>query len=186
MRSNEWYYDSVEYAVARGYFAGYKSGKFGPTDRITRQDFVVVLARVAGVNLSQYSGRTNFKDVPAGSYYEPAVKWASSSGVVMGYNSTTFGVDDKITREQLVTILYRFATKRGYDTSVPSSARDKLNAYTDANKISPYAKEAMIWAIHKGVISGMTPTTIGPQNYASRAQVSAILMNISKKGIMKI
>ena len=184
--SSLWSYNAIEFAVAKGYFSGYQSGKFGPTDNITRQDFVVVLARLAKVDLSKYSGRTGFPDVKAGSYYEKAVKWASSNGIVSGYNNGKFGVGDKITREQLVTILYNYAKKMGYNTSVPSNAVAKLSAYTDAYKITGYAKPAVIWALNKGIISGMTATTVAPQNNASRGQVATILMNISKKGIMPI
>ena len=184
--SKAWYYNSVKFAVGKGYFSGYKSGNFGPTDQITRQDFVVVLARIAKVDLSQYTGRTGFPDVKAGDYYEKAVKWASSNGIVNGYNNGNFGVGDKITREQMVTILYNYAKKMGYDVSVPADAAAKLNAYADAHKITGYARPAVIWALYKGVISGMNATTIGPQEYASRGQTATILMNISKKGIMPI
>ena len=184
--NTHWAYQAIEYSVARGWYSGYASGKFGPGDVITRQDFVVVLARVAGVNLSKYSGRTKFSDVPANSYYEPAIKWATSSGIISGYNNGKFGVGDKITREQLVVILYNYAKSKGYNVSVPASAQNKFSSYADAYKVGSYAKPAVIWALYKGVISGMTATTIGPQNTASRAQVATILMNISKKGIMKI
>ena len=181
-----WSYQPIEYAVAKGWYSGYTNGNFGPSDMITRQDFVVVLARLAKVDLKKFTGKTTFPDVKAGSYYEAAVKWATKSGIVSGYNNGKFGVNDKITREQLVTILYNYAKKCGYNVSVPASAKNMLKSYTDANKIASYAKDAVIWALHKGIISGMTSTTIGPQNSASRGQVATILMNISKKGIMKI
>ena len=181
-----WSHDAIDFAVIKGFFTGYKSGKFGPTDSITRQDFVVVLARIAKVDLSKYAGRTKFSDVKAGDYYEAAVKWASSNGIVNGYNNGKFGVGDKITREQLVTILYNYAKKMGYSTSVPSNAAAKLNTFKDAGKVSSYAKPAVIWALNKGIISGMSETTVGPQESASRGQVATILMNISKKGIMPI
>ena len=184
--STLWSYNAIEFAVAKSFFTGYKSGNFGPADQITRQDFVVVLARIAKADLSKYSGRTSFPDVKAGDYYEKAVKWASSNGIVNGYQNGNFGVGDKITREQMVTILYNYARKMGYDTSIPADAAAKLNAYADANKITPYAKPAVIWALYKGVISGMTSTTIGPQQNASRGQTATILMNISKKNIMPI
>ena len=186
VNAKEWYYPGVKFAVSKGYFSGYQSGNFGPNNKITRQDFVVVLARIAKVDLKKYAGRTGFPDVKAGDYYEAAVKWASSQGIVNGYKNGNFGVGDQITREQMVTILYNFARKNGYDVSVPESAAAKLSKYTDAYKITGYAKPAVIWALHKGVISGMTATTIAPQNTASRAQTATILMNISKKGIMPI
>jgi hypothetical protein len=185
--ANMWCYEAVEFVSAKGYITGYQqSGNFGPADKITRQDFVVVLARISGVDLKKYSGRTSFPDVKAGSYYEAAVKWASANGIVNGYSNGKFGVGDQITREQMVTILYNYAKKAGYDVSVPASAAEKLKNYTDAYKITGYARPAVIWALHKGVISGMTATTIAPQNSASRGQAATIFMNISKKHIMDI
>ena len=122
----------------------------------------------------------------SGIKYLAAVKWATNYGIINGYNNGKFGVGDKITREQMVTILYNYAKKAGYDVSVPASAAAKLKNYKDAKKISAYAKDAVIWALHKGVISGMTSKTIAPQSKASRGQTATILVNISKKGIMKI
>lgn len=183
---NAWYYDAVEFTVNRGYFSGYKSGKFGPEYKITREDFVVVLARIEGVNLSKYSGRTAFSDVPAGSYYEAAVKWASTTGVVMGYQNGKFGVGDKLTREQLVTILYRYAQKKGCDMSVNAASLAKLKVFKDYGSVSSYARTALAWALQRGVIGGLNATTLGPQNTANRAQVAQILMNISKNKILPI
>lgn len=182
--TNAWYYNAVVFAVENGYFSGYKNGNFGPNDEITRQDFVVVLARIAGVDLSKYSGRTVFKDVPAGSYYESAIKWASSTGVVSGYNSGNFGVDDKLTREQLVTILYRIAKKLGCDVSVSLMDKAKLAQFQDVDEISSYAIESLAWALDKGVISGLNKTTLAPQRTATRAQVAQILMNIYNNNVI--
>ena len=181
-----WSYEAIKFAVDKGYFSGYKNGNFGPSDSITRQDFVVVLARIAGVDLSEYAGRTNFPDVKAGDYYEKAVKWASTNGIVNGYKNGNFGVGDQITREQMVTILYNYARKMGYDTSVSADAAGKLNAFGDAHKITGYARPAVIWALDKGVIEGMNATKLSPENNATRGQVAKVLMNISSRNIMPI
>ena len=177
--NNHWAYKAIEFAVAKGYFSGNGDGTFAPSKNITRQDFVVVLSRIAGANLSQYSGKTSFTDVPANAYYAKAIHWATDNGIISGYNSTTFGVGDSLTREQLVTILSRYAQKKGVNVTPTTAAQDKMNTYSDANKINPYMKNAVAWALQNKVINGMTSTTIAPQGNATRAQVAAILMNIN-------
>lgn len=181
-----WYFDAVGYAVDKGYFTGHGNGTFGPSDGITRQDFVVVLARISGADLNKYSGVTKFTDVSSKAYYAKAIHWASSTGVVMGYNDTKFGVGDTITREQLVTILYRYAASKGYGTQVSANAAAKLNAFGDAKKVNQYMRTACIWALDKGVLGGKNPTTFDPQGHATRAQVATILKNISTNNIMPI
>ena len=179
VQRNAWYYNAVEFAVAKGYFSGNGDGTFAPGKNITRQDFVVVLSRIAGADLSKYSGKTNFTDVPSNAYYAKAIHWATNNGIISGYNATTFGVGDSLTREQLVTILSRYAQKKGVNVTPDAVALAKMNTYSDANKINPYMKNAVAWALANKVISGMNETTIAPQGNATRAQVAAILMNIN-------
>ncbi len=184
VQNTQWYYEAVEFAVAHRYFTGYESGMFGPADNITRQDFVLVLARIDGADLAQYKYKSGFNDVARGSYYEAAVNWASSNGIVTGYNPSDFGVGDKITREQLVTMLYRYARKKGYDVTVSPEAATKPEQYTDSEKISTFAQEAVVWALDRGVIKGLNETQIGPQGFASRAQAAQILKNIHDNGVL--
>ena len=179
VKNNTWYYNAVEFAVKNGYFSGNDDGTFAPGKNITRQDFVVVLSRIAGANLSKYSGKTGFADVPANAYYAKAIHWATDNGIISGYNAAKFGVGDPLTREQLVTILSRYAQKKGVNVTPNSAALNKMNSYSDAYKINPNMKNAIAWALYNKVISGMTSTTIAPQGNATRAQVAAILMNIN-------
>ena len=184
VKSNAWYYNAVKFAVEKGYFSGNDDGTFAPGKNITRQDFVVVLSRIAGANLSQYSGKTNFADVPSNAYYAKAIHWATENGIIAGYNASQFGVGDSLTREQLVTILSRYAQKNGVNVNPTAAAINKMNTYSDANKINPYMKNAIAWALQNRVINGMTDTTIAPQGNATRAQVAAILMNINAYGVI--
>ena len=179
VKSNAWYFRAVNFAVENGYFSGNGDGTFAPGKNITRQDFVVVLSRIAGANLTQYSGQTNFADVPSNAYYAKAIHWATENGIISGYNATKFGVGDSLTREQLVTILSRYAQKLGVNVAPTATAQDKMNTYADAGKINPHMKNAVAWALQNKVISGMTETTIAPQGNATRAQVANILMNIN-------
>ena len=177
--SGAWYNDSVTYAVGAGIISGYSNGKFGTSDSIKRQDFLVILARLDGVNLDDYKYKSSFPDVSRNSYYEAAVNWGAKNGIVTGYNNGKFGVGDKVTREQLVTFLYRYAGYKGYDDTYSSNRESVVSSqYKDYKKVSSFAKEPILWAIEKGVISGKTSTTIVPQGNAQRCEVAKIMYNI--------
>ncbi|MBR5473049.1 MAG: S-layer homology domain-containing protein, partial [Clostridia bacterium] len=120
-----------------------------------------------------------FPDVPENSYFEAAVNWGNENGIVTGYQNGKFGVGDKVTREQLVTFLYRYAKYIGVDVTVDANAESKIaTQFTDYNKVSSFSKDAIIWAIENGVITGKNPTTIAPQGNAQRCEVAKIMYNI--------
>ncbi len=179
-----WYNDAVTYAVGAGLVTGYGgTDLFGTADNIQRQDFVVILARMAGVDLANYqSDRASFADVPSGAYYEKAILWAADCGITTGYNDGTnrFGVGDKITREQLVTFLYRYAKHQngGISPEISNNAAEKAAAYPDFAGVTDYAEEAIIWALDKGVISGKGGTHIAPAGNALRCEIAQIMYNI--------
>ena len=176
---NGWYYDSVAYVVGAGIMSGYGNGKFGTSDSIQRQDFLIMLARLDGVDLNEYNGYTLFPDVAYDSYFASAVNWGAENGIVTGYRNGKFGVGDKVTREQLVTFLYRYADYKGYDTAYSSNRETTVSRqYTDYKNVSSFAKVPILWAIEKGVISGKTSTTIVPQGNAQRCEVAKIMYNI--------
>ncbi|MBQ9415042.1 MAG: S-layer homology domain-containing protein [Clostridia bacterium] len=177
--ANMWYTDPVNYVVEKGFMSGYQSGKFGPGDKLQRQDFVVILSKIAGADLSKYQNSTGgLKDVVKGSYYAPAVAWAVDNGIVSGYQNGKFGVGDPITREQVCTIFWRYKGS----PAVPN-ADALLSAHKDAFRISDFAKTAMAWAKQNGVISGMADGRIAPVDKASRAQIAVIVTNMDKKGM---
>ena len=186
VRNNAWYYNAVEFAVRKGYFSGHGNGNFAPSDPITRQDFVVVLSRIAGADLTGYTGETAFTDVKSNAYYAKAIQWATENGIIGGYNATTFGVGDKLTREQLVTIMYRYAKNLGVDVTV-TTGWDLMSEYPDATAPNPNLREMVAWALEKGIISGKQvngKTCIAPQASATRAETAQILLNISTKGLI--
>lgn len=174
-----WYNDAVTYSVGAGIISGYSNGKFGTSDSIQRQDFLVMLARYEGINFDDYKGESKFPDVENGSYYEAAVNWGVKNGIVTGYDNGKFGVSDKVTREQLVTFLYRYAKYKGYDYSYTNDRETIVSAqYNDYINVSEFAVTPILWAIEKGVISGKSPTTIAPQGNAQRCEVAQIMFNI--------
>lgn len=188
--TTQWYNDPVIYNVGAGFMSGYGgTTQFGPADNIQRQDFMVILARVDGVDLTQYKEKASpFTDVPEDPdcYYKAAVIWGRENGIVTGYsNSTKFGVGDKITREQLVTFLYRYAKYKGIDVSATLEAEQYVSAtYADFNAVTDYAKSPIIWAIEKGVIKGKTKTAIAPHGNALRCETAQILYNNHQSGII--
>ncbi|WP_294701788.1 S-layer homology domain-containing protein [uncultured Flavonifractor sp.] len=170
VETGSWYYDGVKYAVEKGLFTGTSATTFAPNMELTRSMLVTVLYRLAGS--PEVSQSENFSDVQADSWYEDAVTWAAANGVVAGYGGGVFGPDDDITREQLAVILYRYAqlTEQNVDTETD------LTAYSDAGEVSDFAREAMVWAVENGLISGTSATTLSPKGTATRAQVAVILM----------
>lgn len=110
-----WYHDGVHYCVEKGLMHGISADKFLPDGSVTRAQLAAILWRLEG-NPAPVS-TADFSDVADGAWYAKAVRWAAGSGVVKGYDNGNTGPDDAVTREQMVTILYRFAQHKGYDVS---------------------------------------------------------------------
>ena len=173
VRSGDWYSDAVKYNFERGYITGYSNGTFGPANNIQRQDFVLILARIAGVDLSTYEGQNGgFSDVQAGTYYASAVAWAKDKGVVNGYSSDNFGVGTYISREQICIIFSRYL-----NGSASGDVDSIINAYSDGGNTSPWAKAGVAWAIENGIIGNAG--YINPTGNAGRAEVAQIIYNMA-------
>lgn len=170
VKDADWFYNDVVYVYEKGLMNGVTGTTFEPLSETTRGMIVTILWRMDGqpapANVCQ------FKDVASGSYYEKAIAWAAEKGVVTGISETEFRPDDSITREQLATILYRYAQYKGLDTSVGEDTN--ILSYADAFDISDYAFSAMQWACGAGLINGIEGKLV-PAGYATRAQVAAIL-----------
>ncbi len=173
-----WYRDSVQYVHENGLMTGTGADTFSPDRTTTRGMIVTILYRLEGApELEKELWGEPFADVDADAWYAGAVYWARANGIVTGYSDELFGPDDTITREQMATILYRYARYKEYDTT----GRADLSRYTDADRVSPYAGDAMAWANAEELVSGTTSTTLSPQGGAIRSQVAAILMRFCKK-----
>jgi hypothetical protein len=176
--SNDWYYNAVRFNVEKGYVTGYSNGTFGPSNNIQRQDFVLILARIAGANLSAYEGQNGgFSDVPTNAYYSAAVAWAKDKGIVTGYSADNFGVGTYITREQISLILCRYL---GGEAS--GDIDTILNAYPDGGNTSAWAKVGVAWAVENGIIGNSD--YLNPNGNAGRAEVAQIIYNMSNKGML--
>ena len=167
---SDWFYDDVMYVYEKGLMNGTGSTAFSPYLTTTRGMIVTILYRMEGSPSVIES--CPFADVKSGSYYEKAITWAAANGIVNGYSKEQFGPDDNITREQLATIIYRYAGYKGMETV---ALAEYLTGFADADEISTYAISAMSWAVGEGLISGTSATTLAPKGEATRAQVAVIL-----------
>ena len=171
VKESDWFYKGVSYVVENGMMNGVGDNQFAPNAPLTREMLAVVLYNME--KQPESTGVNPFADVKADMWYTDAIVWANANGIVAGYDDSTFGLGDSITREQLAAILYRYAQLKDYDVTEKAD----LTGYTDSASISSYAVEAMQWANANGIVNGMTETTLAPQGTATRAQVATMLMN---------
>lgn len=169
---DNWAHAGIDFAVSQGLLKGMNDTVFAPDTPMTRGMLVTVLWRHAG----QPEGGDNFfTDVKDGMWYTKAIAWAASCGAINGIGNNRFDPNGEITREQIAAILYRYADAEDSFTD--------LSRFSDADKVQPWAEDAMQWAIAAGIINGMPDgggQKLDPQGYATRAQVAAILMRYIK------
>ena len=173
----DWFYDAVRYAYETGLMDGVGDNLFAPNSQTTRAQLVTILYRLEGE--PEVSGTSGFTDVEAGTWYADAVAWAAENGIVNGVNDTEFAPGDDLTRQQLVTILYRYAESKGYDVSASAD----LSGYPDAGQVQDYAQPAMAWAVAEGIVEGVDGN-LNPAGNATRAQIATILMRFCE-GVAK-
>ena len=166
----DWFYDAVVYAYQNELMNGVGGNRFAPNSETTRAQLVTILYRLEGE--PTVSGDLPFTDVESGTWYTDAILWAAQNNIVNGVSDTEFAPGDDLTRQQLVTILYRYAEAKGYDVSASAD----LSGYPDADQVQDYAQPAMAWAVAENIIQGMEDGTLKPAGNASRAQIATILM----------
>ena len=170
-----WYRDAVAYAYDSGLMSGTSATQFSPNATTTRAMIVTMLYRLEGE--PAVSAASAFTDVAGTAYYADAVAWANANGIVTGTSDTAFSPSDPITRQQMATILYRYAQYKSYDTTAGGMA---IREYADYEEISAYAQTAMDWAVASGLITGTTDTTLTPDGSATRAQVATIFQRFQE------
>ena len=168
----DWYYDAVQFVYSKGIMDGVDYYKFAPNGTITRGMILTMLWRMAGEPFEMPV--TSFTDVEIGRYYTTAVAWACRNGIADGMGESTFGPNDAITREELVTLLYRYAQYFGH-----SCIGTSIEGFADAGSVSSYAYNAMCWAYKAGVVTGTTGSRLNPQGTASRAEAAQMIMSFS-------
>ena len=171
---DDWFYNAAYYNYFAGTMTGTDPTHFSPYATLVRAQFATILYRLNGEPKVEYE--TRFPDVPDGQFYSKAVIWAAEAEVVTGYtDSGYFGTNDPITREQMVTMMYRYADHMGYESEEPAD----ISKYTDADKVTEFAEAAMKWAVGNGIIEGKENTDgsyrLDPQGNTSRAECSIII-----------
>ena len=164
-----WYHDAVDFAVQNGIMNGVSDTAFAPNNKLTRAMLATILYRIDG---DSGSHEHPFTDVEKGSWYEKAVAWAYSSGVINGTGATTFAPNENVTREQAAAMLYRYTAYCGEKTDVAGD----LSAFRDADSISAYAVEPMRWAVGMQILNGKGDGILDPTGTATRAEITKIIM----------
>lgn len=171
VKRSDWYQESVEYVTEKKLMNGMGDEKFNPNGSMTRGMLVTVLYRMSR---STYVGKSEFIDVSEFEYYSTAVAWATENEIVKGVGNNSFAPDDEVTREQLITILYRYA--KYANRTVRVIKKSNISKFEDYIEISEYSLEAFEWGYVEKIISGRSTTTLNPKGTASRAEVATMLM----------
>ena len=164
--ADAWYAEAVEYVRDNGLMSGTSATTFAPNDTMTRSMLATTLYREAGS--PAVSGSDAFTDTQEDAWYADAVLWASQEGVISGYGNGLFGTNDPVSREQIATILWRYAG---------SPSADAGQDFADESEIASYAVAAVDWARANGVVNGADGNRFLPRNSASRAEVATMLRN---------
>lgn len=167
VQNDAWYSQAVAYVYTKGLMNGTEKG-FEPNAATTRAMLVTMLYRSEN---EPVAGNAKFNDVQSGQWFSNAVAWASVNGIVKGYGDGRFAPNEAITREDMLTILYRFAQFKGIDVGT----KGNLSIFNDSSEISDWAIEAMQWSVGVNIIEGDN-NCLNPTDNATRAEVSMIFM----------
>ena len=163
--STDWFAGSVKYVYENKLMLGVSDTEFAPKETMTRAMFATVLYRMAG-SPSVDGLSVSFKDVKESSWAYNAIVWAYSEGVTKGVGSDMFAPEQSITREELVTMLHRYA-----DTPEISGEL----SFTDSDSVSDWAQAAVLWASQSKIVNGYETGAFGPSDTASRAEMAAVI-----------
>lgn len=166
--ATDWYYNSVAYVTMHKLMKGMSENSFSPQVAMTRGMAVTILGRLAGINPENYT-KNSFSDVEKGSWYAGYAQWALEEGITKGTEDNKFSPEDIITREQMTTFFYRYAKP----TTTPNTMW--LAVFSDKNKISSYATDAMAWAVEAKLFEGYPDGTLRPQSSMIRGEIATLL-----------
>ncbi len=173
--SGHWAKDEILNSTYRGWFQGVDGTHFAPNVSTTRAMMVTTLYRLAGA--PEVTEKSSFTDVPEDAWYADAVAWATQSGVTEGTSEETFSPNEEVTREQAAAFLYRYVTNVLGFWLTPEG---DLSGYTDGDRISEFATEAVLWATDAGIFQGFPDGTFQPQGSLTRAQLARILTVLNR------
>ena len=173
VKSSHWYYDAVRITNENGIFNGTSETKFTPSGKMTRAMLVQALAAADGFDKADYTEGTPFTDVKASHWFAPAVEWAYKNNITSGKTADKFAPNEYITREQLASMLYRYAAYKGIEIT---NTKD-FSSFPDASKVASYAKDSFEWAYGNGIINGSKKGNelfLNPRNTATRAECATM------------
>ena len=173
--TTEWFYGYVSELTAKGYMNGVSMTSFAPHSTLTRGMLVTVLYRMEKEPDSD--GEISFQDVETDVWYTDAVYWAANAGIVDGYSKTMFAPNEPITRQEMATILWRYARHLGMNVS---TAGETIPAFADRDEIAPWAGQAISWAYTRGIIQGRGGNVLDPNGQATRAEAAAVIARFIK------
>ena len=174
--AGHWAADAIAFMFAQGLMRGTSQTTFEPNALFTRAQAATLLYRIA--DESAVTGASPFDDVAPNTWYSVAITWAYQRNIAQGVGNGHFAPDVPITREQIVTLLYRFATYQGSNVAVPP---DFVLDFPDTNRISPWATSAMRWAVYHELVQCMDSGVLCPHGTATRAQAAELLMRFVEK-----
>ena len=181
VKDPSWYSESVQYVVSHGYMTGVGNDQFSPDTSVTRAQLVQIL--YAAEKKPSHRENARFSDVPVtGKWYSSAVYWGAEHKIVAGYPDQTFRPDQAVSREQLVSVLYKYAVYKEKATENDGAAMG-LAGFKDHDQVADYARPGMLWAVQNGIIAG-TKIGLEPKSPATRAQMAVIIRALMERIIL--
>lgn len=175
VKASDWYVDAVMFCYETGLMVGTKDNAFSPQKPFSRAMLVTVLASGDGSDISSYTG-SHFADVKPSRWYAKAVEWAYLNNYAGGTGDGKFSPDTAVTRETLAVFFHNYLAQNGFHFG---EATANLSAYPDGSQVSPWAREAMAWALDAGVMGGTKVNgklLLQPKKTATRAEVAQFVM----------
>ena len=170
------YADAVKYVLDNGIMTGVSENTFAPEEKLNRAMAVTAIWRAEGWGIVNYA--LGFGDVASDSWYTEAIRWAASAGIINGYSDKQFAPNDIISREQLATIMWRYAKYK--DTDVSIGENTNILSYEDFFSVSKYAVPAFQWTCGSGIMSGNTTSALAPNEPVNRIAFASVLYNYSQ------
>ena len=170
VNTGDWFYGAVKFVYENGLMDGVGNNLFAPNATLNRAMAVTILYRLEGS--PAVTTDAGFNDVAAGTWYTDAVNWAAANNIVNGVEGNNFDPTGSLTREQMATVLYRYAQYKGADVS----ASGDLSGFVDSANVSSWAADAVKWAVGSGLVNGVEGNALAPQGTSTRAQAATVLM----------
>jgi hypothetical protein len=174
VESGAWYYSWVQEAAYTGLVEGYGNGQFGPNDSLTRAQLIKVLAKLADVDVTQYSGTTQFTDVSPDAWYAPYLAWAVEQNIITGYEDGTFRPDQPIIRQHTCSILARYLRSQGVTVETTPAA------FADDALLQQTSKADVYYCAALGVVNGIGDNLFDPNSVTTRGAMAKLVVSIQR------